>query len=185
MRDAFREIRKVAQDACTRRVGMTAEVRDYYSIPPEGAFVGQHTGFVVIPGEMVVALIDAITRLGNMPNAHAGRFRNGFDPGSWTCMVCGDERPDRFIDVYKIPLDLGRRRGIDATINVRFCADRPACLEGAMQFDPVRGRLSIALAENAELHDVLVELHDETHGDPCPRVRCWVADFLIDDDEGE
>lgn len=55
-----------------------------------------------------------------------------FDPGSWTCHVCGDERPDRFISVRTSPLDLGF--GVTASQNVRYCNDRAACREGSRSF---------------------------------------------------
>ena len=44
----------------------------------------------------------------------------------WRCHVCGYERLDRLIDVYKDskPILGGRSR---LTVNVRFCADRNAC----------------------------------------------------------
>ena len=51
------------------------------------------------------------------------------DLGSWTCHVCGDERPDRFISVQKNERELAP--GIPVTENVRYCNDRPACRDGA------------------------------------------------------
>lgn len=51
------------------------------------------------------------------------------DPGTWTCHVCGYERPDRFISVHKHHREL--IPGVPFTENVRYCNDRPACREGA------------------------------------------------------
>lgn len=44
---------------------------------------------------------------------------------TWTCHICGDERPDKLISVLSYPIFEGAKR------NVRYCNDRVACLEGA------------------------------------------------------
>jgi len=50
---------------------------------------------------------------------------------SWTCHVCGDERPDGRISVHTKPLP-----GIEhATQNIRYCNDRPECVAGAPLFN--------------------------------------------------
>lgn len=50
-----------------------------------------------------------------------------FDRMTWTCMVCGDERPDAQIGVAYRPLR-GMEDGFPGTrVNVRYCTDRPAC----------------------------------------------------------
>lgn len=59
------------------------------------------------------------------------------DRGTWTCHVCRQERPDRFISVWKSERDLGD--GVAVTENVRYCNDRPACREGATQVTFLRG----------------------------------------------
>lgn len=49
---------------------------------------------------------------------------------TWTCMVCGDERPDSYISVQS--------RGtkpdapVQMRVNVRYCNDRIDCIEGAL-----------------------------------------------------
>lgn len=50
--------------------------------------------------------------------------------GTWTCHVCGDERPDELIAVHSetYPILGGR---VDYTVNVRYCADRVGCQAGA------------------------------------------------------
>jgi hypothetical protein len=53
---------------------------------------------------------------------------------TWTCHVCGDERPDERISVYSTTVQIGAAR-IEATQNVRYCNDRPACIEGAKHVD--------------------------------------------------
>lgn len=50
------------------------------------------------------------------------------DKITWTCLVCGDERPDDLISVYTTEVPFA---GVTMKINVRYCNDRPACLEGA------------------------------------------------------
>lgn len=51
-------LREIAETAGRLRAEMSEFARDYYGIPPAGAFVGEHTGFVVIPHEKVLALLD-------------------------------------------------------------------------------------------------------------------------------
>lgn len=48
---------------------------------------------------------------------------------TWTCHVCRDERPDRFISVLSTKRTMPS--GVELTENVRYCNDRPACVEGA------------------------------------------------------
>ena len=48
---------------------------------------------------------------------------------TWTCHVCGAERPDALIGVHSRDVVLGS--GVTARENVRYCLDRPACAEGA------------------------------------------------------
>lgn len=57
------------------------------------------------------------------------------NPLTWTCHVCGDERPDEWISVFT---DSEPIAGTDAemTVNVRFCNDRRDCIRGA----PVKAR---------------------------------------------
>lgn len=50
-------------------------------------------------------------------------------PGTtWTCHICGEERPDAFISVYKSKAKLC---GVDVDQNVRYCNDRAECISGA------------------------------------------------------
>lgn len=46
----------------------------------------------------------------------------------WTCHVCGDYRPDDLIGVVSTTRV---RNNVEIIENVRYCRDRPACLEGA------------------------------------------------------
>jgi hypothetical protein len=56
---------------------------------------------------------------------------------TWTCHVCGDERPDARISVFSKTARL--HGGVEVTQNVRYCNDRPACVEGAKLVDWMDG----------------------------------------------
>ena len=47
---------------------------------------------------------------------------------TWTCHVCGKERPDAAISVYSTTKYIGT---IPVKQNVRYCNDDPKCIEGA------------------------------------------------------
>lgn len=51
---------------------------------------------------------------------------------TWTCHICGDERPDRLIAVHTTDLstEFGFQPGT-LQQNVRYCTDRPSCAEAA------------------------------------------------------
>lgn len=54
---------------------------------------------------------------------------------TWTCHICGKERPDSKISVYKT--DIGVKRGLQPGImmmNVRYCNDNPECSSKAPEF---------------------------------------------------
>jgi hypothetical protein len=47
---------------------------------------------------------------------------------TWTCHVCDDERPDRFISVLQVHSPHLHHDGTPlCTVNVRYCNDRAAC----------------------------------------------------------
>lgn len=48
---------------------------------------------------------------------------------TWSCHVCAAERPDERISVYSSTHTLPS--GVEVTEHVRYCNDRPACIEGA------------------------------------------------------
>lgn len=50
---------------------------------------------------------------------------------TWTCHICGDERPDALISVRKVPAEMG---GVNFEQNVRYCNDRPACAEASKTY---------------------------------------------------
>ena len=61
---------------------------------------------------------------------------------TWTCHVCHEERPDAQISVLKRrwTRDGGfATGGIEGDMNVRYCNDRPACVEGAKQVKFLKG----------------------------------------------
>ena len=50
----------------------------------------------------------------------------------WTCHICKKERPDECISVLTKPLVIkGKTVGEQ---NIRYCNDRPSCIEGAKTF---------------------------------------------------
>lgn len=51
------------------------------------------------------------------------------DELEWTCMVCGDLRPDARISVHSGQRDFGH--GVVAQVNVRYCNDKQECRDGA------------------------------------------------------
>lgn len=55
-----------------------------------------------------------------------------WDNLTWTCMICGNRRPDAKISVWKT--DLSEQYGLPpghVTQNVRYCNDREACVKAA------------------------------------------------------
>lgn len=51
---------------------------------------------------------------------------------SWKCHICGRERPDEKISVLTKPVIIkGQACGEQ---NIRYCNDRPECIEGAKEF---------------------------------------------------
>ncbi len=56
---------------------------------------------------------------------------------TWKCHICGEERPDERISVVTKPLIInGKTVGEQ---NIRYCNDRPACIEGAKEFSFFKG----------------------------------------------
>lgn len=52
---------------------------------------------------------------------------------TWTCHICGKERPDDKISVHSKPIDLGV--GVVTKQNVRYCNDNPDCIAAAPNFN--------------------------------------------------
>lgn len=55
---------------------------------------------------------------------------------TWTCHICGEERPDEYISVKSKSLNIP---GVDAEQNIRYFNDKPECAEGAETFSFVQG----------------------------------------------
>lgn len=51
---------------------------------------------------------------------------------TWKCHVCGEERLDTYISVYKKRSEIN---GISFQQNIRYCNDKPECAEGAREVD--------------------------------------------------
>jgi hypothetical protein len=54
-----------------------------------------------------------------------------FSKLTWTCHICGKERPDDKISVHS-EIDMGS--GITMTQNVRYCNDNEDCINKAKTF---------------------------------------------------
>jgi NMD protein affecting ribosome stability and mRNA decay len=63
---------------------------------------------------------------------------NVFEGLTWTCHVCGRERPDALISVAHVVCDTGEADGIPVTANVRYCNDRQACYAGVEELSFVK-----------------------------------------------
>lgn len=66
-------------------------------------------------------------------------IRDGFDPGTWTCHICKEDRPDNRISVHRKPM-IGLN-GVPSRViseNVRHCNDNPDCVRRAKSFSFVR-----------------------------------------------
>jgi len=57
-----------------------------------------------------------------------------FGPLTWKCHICGEERPDEKISVYSTTQEIPGTHGGTMTVNVRYCNDKPACIEAAPHF---------------------------------------------------
>jgi hypothetical protein len=55
---------------------------------------------------------------------------------TWKCHICGEERPDDKISVWKTPLVIGGRQV--GTQNVRYCNDNPDCFEKAQHYSFIK-----------------------------------------------
>lgn len=55
-------------------------------------------------------------------------------PDTWKCHICGEERPDNRISVLSKPIMLNGQVVPGGQQNIRYCNDRPACIEGAKGF---------------------------------------------------
>lgn len=65
------------------------------------------------------------------------------DKLTWTCHVCGDERPDQLISVRT--RDISDRFHLPpgtAQENVRYCNDRAACVDGSKDVSFTSGSTS-------------------------------------------
>ncbi len=57
---------------------------------------------------------------------------------TWTCHICGAERPDDKISVLSKPTMMD-----GVTQNIRYCNDKPGCVEEAKTFDLFEGPQNI------------------------------------------
>ena len=55
-------------------------------------------------------------------------------PDTWKCHICGEERPDEKISVLSKPIMINGQVVPGGEQNIRYCNDRPVCIEGAKEF---------------------------------------------------
>lgn len=55
------------------------------------------------------------------------------EPLTWTCHICGMERPDEKISVLSKPIIINGQ--VSGQQNIRYCNDRTECIEGAKHKD--------------------------------------------------
>lgn len=74
-----------------------------------------------------------------------------FERLTWTCHICGDERPDAKIKVAKHRIIY--HDGIEVDNNVRHCADRPACISRARlsTFADLEVRRAVGFMQDTEV----------------------------------
>ncbi len=72
------------------------------------------------------------------PDTKGEEMVTGFD--TWKCHVCGEERPDDKISVLSKPLIINGQVVPDSPQNIRYCNDRPACIEGAKEHCLFKGK---------------------------------------------
>lgn len=53
---------------------------------------------------------------------------------TWKCHICGEERPDNKISVLSKPLIINDVPISSGQENIRYCNDRPSCIEGAKNY---------------------------------------------------
>lgn len=76
---------------------------------------------------------------------------------TWTCHVCGDERPDEKISVYT---KAGRIGAVEFSQNIRYCNDRIECESGAITVDFLGGDDGIRATTQAVIRDIADSLDD-------------------------
>jgi hypothetical protein len=66
--------------------------------------------------------------------------RQEVGPNGWFCHVCDDYRPDSKISVHSTTVTTTLLSGdIPIQQNVRYCNDRPECIEGAKAVQFIKG----------------------------------------------
>ena len=59
---------------------------------------------------------------------------------TWKCHICHEERPDDKISVLSKPIIINGQVVPGGQQNIRYCNDRPACIEGAEGFSFYKAR---------------------------------------------
>jgi hypothetical protein len=94
------------------------------------------------------------------------------EPLTWTCHICGSERPDSKIGVATH--SLVSPTGIEVKQNVRYCNDRPACGASAM----VHNLTDLALIQSRTEIVALKQLDEWHHEDARRGPRHFIVGIL-------
>lgn len=78
---------------------------------------------------------------------------------TWTCHVCHEERPDERISVLSTTKML--ESDIPVQMNVRYCNDRPACIDGARSVDFLSPPKDVQDMRPEPMHDPHEECQDQ------------------------
>ncbi len=54
----------------------------------------------------------------------------------WKCHICGQVRPAKMISVRSKQVDV---KGFAVTENIRYCNDKPGCIEASKTFSLIKG----------------------------------------------
>jgi hypothetical protein len=69
---------------------------------------------------------------------------------TWTCMVCGEDRPDAQISVAYHRVAGLEQMFPDTRVNVRYCSDRPDCMGKAASSNSVWNPGQLGGGQNAD-----------------------------------
>ena len=89
---------------------------------------------------------------------------------TWTCHICGEERPDHLISVLTKPWTLNGRYVGDQ--NIRYCNDNVKCQEGVVTFNFGESTPPTPPANHKETQQVIPDVSN-----PFRRLICKCVNF--------
>lgn len=143
---------------------------EIYENDPHGFAAIYHHGTKVENCDAVAAAVGIMTDVVVPDNRRVdldgkpGPAVTFLDPSSvtWTCMVCGVERPDAFISVRRREVEHNGKIVPGVPYNQRYCNDRPDCTAYASTPGPYRIEKlpPVSLEKQREYRDWACELFD-------------------------